>query len=71
VARAHRPAARRRGWFLAELEERLGRRLRPEKRGRKRAGEGGCIVTAQEGQRGAALEAQQAGQLILDGWPRQ
>ena len=31
----------------------------------------GCIVTAQEGHRGAALEAQQAGQLILRSWPRQ
>ena len=30
----------------------------------------GCIVTAQEGHRGAALEAQQAGELILRGWPR-
>ena len=31
----------------------------------------GCIVTAQEGHRSAALEAQQAGQLILDSWSRQ
>jgi AcrR family transcriptional regulator len=30
----------------------------------------GSIVTAQEGHRGAALEARQAGELILRGWPR-
>ena len=31
----------------------------------------GCIVTAQEGHRDAAMEAQQAGQLILGSWSRE
>jgi AcrR family transcriptional regulator len=31
----------------------------------------GCIIAAQEGHREAAVDAKQAGELILRGWPRQ
>jgi AcrR family transcriptional regulator len=31
----------------------------------------GCIIAAQEGHREAAVDAKQAGKLILQGWPRQ
>ena len=31
----------------------------------------GCIVAAQEGHRGAAVDAKRAGELVLRGWPRQ